>query len=102
MLSPVTLYPGDYNNDGVVDAADYVVWRKNVGAPPGTLLNDIDGGPIGPPQYNTWRAHFGEPSGAGTATAGASPSQAAVPEPATVLLIILAAAGICLRRRRNA
>ncbi|HEX3601874.1 MAG TPA: DNRLRE domain-containing protein, partial [Lacipirellulaceae bacterium] len=24
--------PGDYNNDGVVNAADYVVWRSSVGA----------------------------------------------------------------------
>jgi hypothetical protein len=36
--------PGDYNDDGTVDAADYVAWRKNVGAPAGTLPNDIDGG----------------------------------------------------------
>jgi hypothetical protein len=23
---------GDYNNDGIVDGRDYVIWRKNVGA----------------------------------------------------------------------
>ncbi len=23
--------PGDFNHDGAVDAADYVVWRKNPG-----------------------------------------------------------------------
>jgi hypothetical protein len=23
--------PGDYNGDGTVDAADYVVWRKTLG-----------------------------------------------------------------------
>ena len=49
-------FPGDYNDDDFVDAADYVAWRKNVGEPAGTLPNDIDGGTIGPPQYDTWRA----------------------------------------------
>ena len=29
--------PGDYNGNGVVDAADYVPWRKG-----GTLLNQVD------------------------------------------------------------
>ena len=40
--------PGDFNDDGTVDAADYVVWRKT------------DGTQIG---YDTWRAHFGETAG---------------------------------------
>ncbi|MEX2546100.1 MAG: hypothetical protein WD316_13305 [Phycisphaeraceae bacterium] len=35
---------GDYNGDGVVDAADYVVWRKTDGSAEG---------------YNTWRTNFG-------------------------------------------
>ena len=29
--------PGDYNGDGVVDAADYVLWRKG-----GPLQNQVD------------------------------------------------------------
>lgn len=64
--------PGDFNDDGAVDAADYVVWRK------------IDGSPDG---YDTWRAHFGETApGSGAVLVGAS-----VPEPpALVLLAALA------------
>src|SRR5262249_30191515 len=58
----VTL-PGDYNNDGKVDAGDYVTWRKNPAA---------FGGAAG---YNTWRANFGKPPGAGSALGGG-----AVPE----------------------
>ena len=35
-----TSVTGDYNADGVVDAADYVVWRKNIGpAPTATELS---------------------------------------------------------------
>jgi autotransporter-associated beta strand protein len=39
---------GDYNANGVVDAADYALWRKS----PGTYGGD-------PAGYNVWRAHFG-------------------------------------------
>jgi len=31
MLTLVPSIPGDFNNNGVVDAADYVVWRKGLG-----------------------------------------------------------------------
>ena len=55
----VSQLSGDYNNDGVVDGADYVVWRDSVGKPQGTLLNDVDGGTIGSAQYDTWAANYG-------------------------------------------
>ena len=32
-LKVVAGIPGDYNQNGTVDAADYVVWRNNLGAP---------------------------------------------------------------------
>jgi hypothetical protein len=73
---------GDYNRNGIVDAADYVVWRQGLG----TTFNQED--------YNVWRAHFGRTAGSG---AGAAVN-AAIPEPATLLLIILAV-GCCLLRR---
>lgn len=66
--------PGDYNLDGTVDAADYVVWRKN-GA--------MEGG------YETWQTHFGEHGGGG---AGGSVNNA-VPEPGASILFVFAAAG---------
>jgi hypothetical protein len=73
---------GDYNFNGAVDAADYVVWRKNDGTPAG---------------YNTWRTHFGQTDGGGSA-AGAN---AAVPEPTTLVLLMFVAAGWCLQRGRH-
>jgi hypothetical protein len=45
--------PGDYNGNGVVDAADYVLWRNG-----GPLQNDATPG-IQPEDYNVWRANFG-------------------------------------------
>jgi hypothetical protein len=80
------ILPGDFNGDGVVDAADYTVWRDNLGAPASTLLNDVDGGVIGVAQYNTWSADFGNSSGS------SSLSNAVVPEPTSRMLFLLAAA----------
>jgi hypothetical protein len=77
---------GDYNNNGIVDAADYALWRKS----PSTY----GGNPAG---YTTWRSRFGQTSGSG-AGAGAN---AAVPEPATAMLLMFATAGLCLRRCRS-
>ena len=79
--------PGDYNNNGTVDAGDYVPWRKS----PSTN----GGNPAG---YTTWRSHFGQPPGSGAGIA----ANAAIPEPATAVLLMFAAAGLGLRRRRTA
>jgi autotransporter-associated beta strand protein len=76
--------PGDYNNNGSVDAADYVVWRKNNGST-NPLPNDPIGGTIGPAQFNQWRANFGQPAGSGT---GHSAS-VAIPEPTTLFLLMV-------------
>jgi T5SS/PEP-CTERM-associated repeat protein len=101
---------GDYNQNGTVDAADYVVWRKNNGTTH-TLPNDPFGGTIGQAQYNNWRAHFGQTAGRGAGITG-SPSAAsrapttdsAVPEPASLFLTIIVLSGLAIqleqRRRR--
>lgn len=50
---------GDYNNNGVTDASDYVEWRKNNGTS-NALPNDNGLGiPIGPGHYDLWRSNFG-------------------------------------------
>jgi hypothetical protein len=78
------LPPGDYNQNGTVDAADYVVWRKGV-AVASTQAN-----------YNLWRANFGMTSaGGGSVVDMRSP----VPEPATLAMVIVAAVGVSIRRR---
>lgn len=52
---------GDYNNDGVVNTADYVLWRKNQGTT-NMLKNDGTGGMIGAAQYAEWRVQYGNTS----------------------------------------
>jgi hypothetical protein len=95
--SLTTMLPGDYNNNGVVDEADYLVWRKNSGTT-NTIPNDPTGGIIGSGQYSQWRAHFGQTAGSGSGAI----SSAAVPEPARLSLMILAAVGAWTRQRRRA
>ncbi|MEX2093689.1 MAG: PEP-CTERM sorting domain-containing protein [Pirellulales bacterium] len=84
--------PGDYNQNGIVDAADYTVWRDNLGGL-ASLPNDNTAG-VGPDDYQRWKTHFGESAGSG---AGAS-SRAAVPEPATLALFVTAIVAIAFRR----
>jgi hypothetical protein len=75
--------PGDYDNNGFVDANDYVLWRKG-----GPLANEVDNpGVVNAQDYTEWRARFGNPSpGSGSGLSGA-----AVPEPATFVLLMLIA-----------
>jgi hypothetical protein len=83
---------GDYNGNGVVDAADYSVWRDTLGgidlAADGNhdgLVNQLD--------YDFWVAHFGETVGSGAGAVlppGDSPgANYAVPEPASLLLVAI-------------
>jgi hypothetical protein len=75
-LTVVPALEGDFNRNGSVDAADYVVWRKNGGS-----FED----------YNIWQANFGQ------ATGGALDSRDglnAVPEPAAASLLVAAITGL--------
>lgn len=76
-IGSITILRGDYNDDGKVDAGDYIVWRKLAGTDY-DLPNDPTGGTIGINQYNTWREHFGDlfiiDSGAGASQSVPEPS----------------------------
>jgi hypothetical protein len=86
---------GDYNNNGVVDAADYVVWRDLLGT--GTQLQNegsgVTPGMVTQEDYETWRANFGKTPGGG--------SLAAAPEPGTCALVIAAGLAIGAAGRRR-
>ncbi len=90
---------GDFNNDGKVDAADYVSWRKNNGTN-NALPNDNGlGVPITTAHYNLWRTNFGNPPGAGSGSGLGSAT--AVPEPMTLGLVLVGLAALGLRRRQR-
>ena len=56
---------GDYNGNGIVDAADYTVWRDSLGST-GSLAADGDAsGVIDVGDYGVWKANFGSHAGIG-------------------------------------
>ena len=91
---------GDYNSDGTVNAADYVVWRKKLGqsgdGPPAD--GDLDGH-MDQAGYDLWRAQFGERF---SAPSGAALGGFAVPEPLTWLLFTTGGLISILRFRKPA
>jgi hypothetical protein len=98
---------GDYNGNGQVDAADYVVWRKNNGLMGGATREQGDGtgdGNVTVEDYNLWRSNFGIGSGTGAFfEPGAAIS--AVPEPSSLMLSLVTAVAViaaffCRRIRR--
>jgi len=86
---------GDYNLDGTVNAADYTVWQDTRGST-SNLAADGDGnGAIELADYDVWKTNFGYTAGSG------SSSNAAVPEPISLLLLIgLTAFGMIHRSLR--
>ena len=58
----LAVLPGDYHGNNVTDAADYTVWRNNLGMPSGAGVASGDGdgdGDVDNDDYNVWRSQFG-------------------------------------------
>ncbi len=84
--------PGDYNGNGVVDMADYVLWRNG-----GPLQNEINTvGTVDASDYTAWRSKFGNTSGSGSGL-----GSAAVPEPTSMCFMLMAVVGGLVARRRD-
>ena len=102
-LSVTALLPGDYNFNGVVDAADYTVWRNSLGQSGTGLAADGNSDQmISLLDYDVWKAYFGDVStgnGAGSGSAGASPSL--VPESSRAISLFVAAVIVLGRCARN-
>lgn len=87
---------GDYNDDGAVDAADYVLWRKlNDSGVESGLANDPTPDVIDSTDYDTWVANFGSGGTPGGGSGGA------VPEPTSALCFVFACVCAWTRRRRT-
>ena len=95
-LPPMGL-AGDYNDDGTVDAADYTVWRDNLGGAFAMPNETVTPGSVTIEDYDEWKANFGSTAGSGAALAAAG-----VPEPATLVAAIVASfISIMLTRHRR-
>jgi hypothetical protein len=82
-------FPGDYNGNGVVDAADYNIWRDTLGSTTDLRANgDNSGasaGKIDQADYDLWKTNFGMHAGNGTGEGVAS----MVAEPSTAALLVI-------------
>jgi hypothetical protein len=76
---------GDFNHDGVVDAADFVMWRKQLNS----VFSQTD--------YSIWRNNFAESAG------GSGSFSSNVPEPASAIVLLTAIATLlaCRFARRS-
>jgi FG-GAP repeat len=83
--------PGDYNLNGIVDAADYTIWRDTLGSTSDLRANGDNAGAslgkIDQADYSFWISHFGQHSGSGAASS-------AVPEPSTYFSAVIAFIGV--------
>jgi hypothetical protein len=94
---------GDYNRNGNVDAADYVLWRNSNGltVTSGTGADgDVDG-TVNATDFTTWRANFGKvgETGFGEQVSFGAFLGGSVPEPNAVILFCWCAAGMLSQRR---
>jgi hypothetical protein len=87
---------GDFNEDGIVNIADYTTWRDNLGS---SVALPNDGGlgtPVSAAHYDLWKGNFGETSSGNLLTFSAT-----VPEPTTCIFAAIACAGLIHLRRRH-
>ena len=91
---------GDFNNDGIVDAADYTVWRNHLNEPTeANINNNGDGGGITSSDYTFWKARYGNTSpGSG---GGGVQLLSTVPEPTSQWLAFIGVFGIFLLNRTS-
>jgi hypothetical protein len=94
ILAAPSAVPGDYSRNGIVDAADYVLWRDRLGQN-FLLQNEVAGvtpGMVTIEDYTAWKARFGKTSGTGAVT---DSSFAMVPEASTLAHLVAALALSC-------
>lgn len=88
----LAILQGDFNRDGTVDAADYVVWRDSLGdlvATPGMGADGDGDGVVGADDLSVWRANFGR----------RLPTPEAVPEPSAWVALVLGSLALQAVRR---
>ena len=87
---------GDFNQDNVVDGADFLAWQRNFGVASNATLAMGDGNrdkKVGSPDLDVWKFQFGE--------SGAHHAIVAVPEASSALLVAIGLTLVSSRTRRQ-
>lgn len=89
---------GDFNQDGVVDGRDFLLWQQNAGTNNGVRpvldVGDADyDGDVDRDDLAIWTAQYG--------TGGLAATSATVPEPSAAMLLLVGAALVRFRRRTS-
>ncbi len=87
---------GDFNQDNIVDGADFLAWQRNAGVTTGATLAMGDGNrdtKVGRPDLDVWKFQFGE--------SGAHHAISAVPEASSALLAAIGVTLVSSRTRRR-
>ena len=99
---PPVVLAGDYNKNGKVDAADYIVWRNSLNqAGSGLPADGNSSGTIDSGDYTVWRSNFGKTSGSGSFINDSLSSSgiSSVPEPNSILCVLIAMTVLVGKRR---
>jgi hypothetical protein len=95
----VTILPdepllGDYDESGVVDVDDYATWKAAFGSAvaAGTGADGNGDGIVDAADYSVWRDNLG-------GGVGGNAGVAAVPEPGTILLLVVTGVMLAMQRR---
>src|SRR4051794_35050753 len=92
-INTTQLLAGDYNANGTVDAADYVLWRTTLNSTTNLAADGNHNGVVDSGDLDVWRNNFGQ-----SVHATGPGSGAEVPEPAAAMLLPAIAAW-CIRKR---
>ena len=97
---PFVTLPGDYTGDGVVDVADYNLWRSSVGDTTSLVADGNSDGLVDTADYVVWRNNSGR-TWLDLAIGSGALGVASIPEPAGLGLVAIALLGGTIRRRRR-
>jgi peptidyl-prolyl cis-trans isomerase A (cyclophilin A) len=101
MVNVVTLNyrAGDYDFNGVVNGADYTIWRKTLNSTTNAAADGNGNGIVDAADFTVWRNTFGQTGGPGTGS-GAGLDSFGVPEPSSAFLCLVGAGVLTFYRRR--